>query len=186
MLKLNLGAGTNLIHDEGWINTDKFPSADGIVITDMEQFPWPWEDNSVDTVLMNHSAEHVGQQPNVFIGIMKELYRVCAPDAKVHIHFPHHRHDEFFGDPTHVRPLLPATFELFSKKINLKVKELGAANSPLGLVHDVDFEIESVTNVLDDRFAYLKDDPTWERMAATMNSVVREVKIVLRVVKDAV
>lgn len=186
MRGLNLGCGTNLITDEGWENVDKFKSADGVLVWDLENLEWPWQDNCANTVLFNHSLEHMGQSPDDFIHVVRELYRVCVPNAEVHIHYPHHRSDDFWGDPTHVRALTTGTFELFSKEINRKVKELGAANSPLGLIHDVDFEIKSIQYILDDRFSYLQNEPTWERVSASMSNVIREVRVILRVVKDAV
>ena len=45
-----------------------------------KQFPWPWGESSVDEVHLIHVLEHLGREPHVYLGIMKELWRVCAPD----------------------------------------------------------------------------------------------------------
>ena len=42
-LKLNLGCGQN--PRDGYLNVDKYGSAD--LTCDLEAFPWPWPDNSV-------------------------------------------------------------------------------------------------------------------------------------------
>jgi len=128
--------------------------------------------------------EHMGQSPTVFLGIIKELYRICTNGALIYVNVPHPRHDYFLGDPTHIRPILPATFELFSKKMCLEVQKIKGANSPLALYLGVDFEIVSTNLVLDERFSYLQADQNWDRMVATMCNVVKEIQMTLRVIKE--
>ena len=45
----------------------------------------------------------MGADPKVFLKIMQELHRIGRPGCRVVIHVPHPRHDNFLGDPTHVR-----------------------------------------------------------------------------------
>ena len=113
-MKLNLGCGQN--KQAGYVNTDREPAVQPDVVMDLEKFPWPFEDDSVDEVLAFHVLEHVGATPELFIRIMQELYRVCRKGATVRIAVPHLRHDNFFDDPTHVRAITPMTLELFSRK----------------------------------------------------------------------
>src|ERR1700677_1021370 len=80
-MKLNLGCGGQIL--DGWVNVDKFGKPDQVF--DLESFPWPWADNSVDEILLSHVLEHLGQSPQVFIAIMRELYRVCRDGATLHI-----------------------------------------------------------------------------------------------------
>src|SRR4051812_28847226 len=120
-LKLNLGSGQN--PKPGYINVDKFGSPD--VTCDLEQFPWPWEDNSVGEVEMFHVLEHLGESTATFMGIIKELYRVCRDGAMMRISVPHPRCDDFLNDPTHVRPITPEVMSLFSKRLNEEWKRLG-------------------------------------------------------------
>src|SRR5688572_28319543 len=145
-LKLNLGSGQR--PRDGYVNVDKFGSPD--VIWDLEQFPWPWEDDSVSEVLMQHVLEHLGASAGVYFAIVKELYRVCRHGAVVHIIVPHPRHDDFLGDPTHVRPITPEGWMLFSVAKNHYWKENGFANSPLALYLDVDFEVGNINMGLDE------------------------------------
>src|SRR5689334_5980472 len=83
-LRLNLGSGQN--PRQGFVNVDKFGSPD--VRHDLEKFPWPWPDNSACEIVMNHVLEHLGQQTDVFLAIVKELYRVCMNGAILRVNVP--------------------------------------------------------------------------------------------------
>ena len=182
--KLNLGCGSDL--KKGYINVDKFGSPDKKV--DLEKFPWPWKDNSVKKVLLKHTLEHLGADTKTYLNIIKELYRICKPNAIIEIIVPHPRHDHFLNDPTHVRPITPDGLMLFSKKANRLWEKNGISNTKLGLFLDVDFEIISSTYDL---------DPVWQRkldskemdedsiLTATKlyNNVVAQTRIVLKVIK---
>jgi len=147
-MKLNLGCGPKRL--EGWINADKAALFKPDQVVDLERFPWPWPDSSAEEVLLNHVLEHLGQAPDVFIGVMKELWRVCANGARVQVHVPDPRHESYLGDPTHVRPVTLDTLALFSQTFNRKTMAEGSANTPLGLMHGVDFDIETHEVVYDE------------------------------------
>ena len=137
---------------------------------------------------MNHVLEHLGQSTQVYLGVIRELYRVCAPGATIRIAVPHPRHDDFLADPSHVRPVTPRGLEFFSKAKNREWLQAGCANSTLALDLDVDFEIVHTDHSL---------DPAWgiplaqgritqtdvATAAARYNNVVKEIRMVLRVVK---
>ena len=183
-LRLNLGSGQQPL--EGHINVDKHGAPDMLV--DLEVRPWPWENSSVDEVAMHHVLEHLGRTPELFIGVMKELHRICRPGALVRIRVPHPRHDFFLTDPTHVRPILPGTLAHFSKRENLAWAEIGAANTPLALYHGVDFEIQEHELLLDEPYrSQLKSGSITQQEAQAFvdkyNNVASEIRITLRVVK---
>ena len=133
-MKLNIGCGAAKM--AGFVNVDLYGDPD--VRLDLESFPWPWPDNSVDEVVAIHVMEHLGRTPDGFVGVMKELWRVCRHGAIVHIAVPHPRHDNFISDPTHRTPITPLLLQLFSRRLNLEWRRVGAANSALALHHGVE------------------------------------------------
>ena len=183
-MKLNLGCGNELL--AGYVNVDRVGQPQ--FRWDLEELPWPWADSSVEEVRLHHVLEHLGSSAALYLRIIQELYRVCSDGARIHVTVPHPRHDDFLVDPTHVRPILAESFQLFSKrKCNEWVKK-GASNSTLALWLDVDFEIEKVAHAL---------DPLWlaqlqagkmkaeelSVMAQQVHNVIKETTIELRVVK---
>lgn len=184
-MKLNLGCGPNKL--PGYVNVDKQGEAD--LRHDLEQFPWPWASNTVDEVLASHVLEHLGHTPGVFIGVMKELYRVCRGGAHVRIIVPHPRHDDFLSDPTHVRPVTPMTLALFSRRQNMKWVEKNGSNTTLALYHGVDFETRKVVMVLAEPYrgdfeAGRITQKEIDQLVLQRNNVVREIRFVLEVIKS--
>jgi len=185
-MKLNLGCGNKKL--PGFVNCDSQSACNPDRIVDLESLPWPFEDSVADEVVLSHVLEHLGESSKVYLGIIKELYRVCAPDAVVRIAVPHPRHDDFLTDPTHVRPILPDQFHMFSKKKNAQWRADGYANTPLADYLDVDFEVEDVSWTVED--IWLKrlqagevDTTRLATLAREQNNILKEAKITLRVKK---
>jgi hypothetical protein len=186
LLKLNLGSGRR--PQPGYINVDRFGTPD--VLHDLEQFPWPWETNSVGEVVLSHVLEHLGETTQAYFGVIKELYRICAPGATIHITVPHPRHDTFITDPTHVRMVTPRSMQLLSKANNEQCIKAGFADSPLGLDLDVDFEVVSVNLLLDEPWAQQFSSKQISQAELTQavdryNNVVKEIRMVVKVLKTA-
>jgi len=79
-LCLNLGCGET--HKEEMVNVDLYGNPD--IVWDLQEFPYPWDDNSVDEILMNHVLEHL---PNWW-GAFTECARILKPGGKLYIHVP--------------------------------------------------------------------------------------------------
>ena len=126
-MKLNLGCGENKY--VGFINVDKFGTPD--LKHDLEKFPWPWKDNSVDEIRLIHILEHLDKDVDIYFIIFKELYRKCKDVILTTIFVPHFRHDFFFNDPTHLRVITPIILLLFSKSFNKYCAKNKLSNSTL-------------------------------------------------------
>lgn len=137
--KLNLGCGFKKLLDHWNVDIEKKCNPDQLV--NLEEFPWPFEDNYFEHINADNILEHLGQNPNVFTNVIKEMYRVSADQATWFINFPHHRCDLFFDDYTHVRPLTVKTFAMFNQKINFESIAKKLSDSTFGLYNDVDLEI---------------------------------------------
>jgi hypothetical protein len=188
MLKLNLGCGGKIY--DGWVNVDKYDHYPIDILHDLETFPYPFDDDSCNEILLSHVLEHLGRDTEVFNNIVKELFRVCCHDALIHIIVPHPRHDNFLSDPTHVRPINEHVIALYDKKRNLEWEAIGAANTPLGLLLDVDLRIEEATLNVENKYRkLLADNEITEdqliEMIAERNNICSEIKLVVRVNKVA-
>ncbi|MBF0620859.1 MAG: methyltransferase domain-containing protein [Magnetococcales bacterium] len=184
-MKLNLGCGSRTL--DGYLNVDKYGEPD--LILDLEHLPWPWPDNSVESIFLSHVLEHLGADTDTYLNIFKEMYRVCQPNALIHIIVPHPRHDDFLNDPTHVRAVTPNGLALFSQKKNRQWQQMGAANTPLGQIIEVDFDLIETTMNL---------DPAWQKKLAEgqvteeeiyhaerqYNNVVQSTQTILKAIKQ--
>jgi len=182
-MKLNLGCGVN--QRTGWVNVDSSPACKPDLVFDLETTPWPWPDSSIEEMAFNHSLEHMGQDSRVFLAIMKEIYRVAQPGGLIRINVPHPRHDNFLNDPTHVRPITPEMLTMFDRAKNEEFAKIGAANTPLGLYLDVDFELTDVQASLEEPYASQMKAGTLrpDQVAVLVrerNNVVSEYRIQLR------
>ena len=172
----------------GFINVDLYPACNPDLVCDLEVLPWPWPDNSIEVVKFNHCLEHMGQNSRVFLGIMKELYRICKDGAQIEINVPHPRHDDFINDPTHVRIITPELLTLFDREQNDMWQMTGAANSPLAHYLDVNFKIKSAVSILAEPYASKFDKgeisaEAAQSMARDLNNVIREIRIVILALK---
>jgi hypothetical protein len=183
MLKFNMGCGHN--QRPGYVNVDSTPACEPDQVWDLEVTPWPWETGCAQEILFIHSLEHMGGDPKIFLAIMSELYRIAAPDCRVVIHVPHPRHDNFIGDPTHVRPVNRQMLTLFDRQLNDEWKAKGYANTTLAHYTGVDFEIVEYQQVVGEpyRSQLKRGELSSEdvlRLASERLNVIEELRITLR------
>ena len=186
MLKINLGSGNKKY--EGFLNLDKFKYFKPDIVHDLEIVPYPFKDDEVEEIRMIHILEHIGQDPETFNNIMKELYRICCNNAKIDIVVPHPRHDDFLSDPTHVRPITILGLQLYDKELNEKWQKQKAANSPLALIHNIDFRIKHVRYDLEAKYHKLLNEQKinkeeLDEMMNHYNNVIKQIFIQLEVIK---
>lgn len=97
MLRLNLGCGTQ--PEQGWCNVDAVALPGVDVVHDLDVFPWPWADGSVDRVRAFDVFEHVWHP----LEFMRECWRVLRPGGILDIHTVHWRSPNYHRDPDHKR-----------------------------------------------------------------------------------
>jgi tetratricopeptide (TPR) repeat protein len=186
-LRLNLGCGGRKL--EGYLNVDSSAGCQPDLVLDLEQTPWPWADDAAEEIVLIHVLEHLGESTQCFLALMKEMWRVTRPGGKITIVVPHPRHDDFLGDPTHVRAVLPETLVMFDQERNRQWQAQGAANTPLGIYLGIDLAFRSY------RYDY---DPLWldrlqrgeisqdalDQAARQYNNVIKQITVVLEARKD--
>ena len=186
MLNLNLDSGNKKI--KNYINVDKFDTFKPDIVHDLENFPYPFEDNSVDNIVLSHVLEHIGQNPDDFNNIMKELYRICKNGSLIDITVPHPRHDDFLSDPTHIRPITVLGMSLYDQEQNNQWIKNNAANTPLGIIHNVNFKVKSVRyDVVKEYMDMLEEKKITQaqlgKLIEKYNNVAKQIYIQLEVIK---
>jgi len=80
---LDIGCGNR--KKKGYIGIDNNQYCKPDVFCDLNRFPYPFKDNSIDDVFSNQVIEHL-DNPIEFI---KELHRICKNGAIIEINCPH-------------------------------------------------------------------------------------------------
>jgi len=76
-MKLNIGCGRDI--REGWVNLDINKTSGVDVVHNLNEFPYPFKENSLDEVLAIDVFEHVDD----LILVLEELFRICKPGATI-------------------------------------------------------------------------------------------------------
>jgi predicted SAM-dependent methyltransferase len=98
MMVLNLGAGNRII--EGAINHDVVKHRPEIdVVCDLNELPWPWEDETFDKVIALSVLEHLRQN---LLTSMDEIWRIAKPGGVAVVKLPHWKANITWEDLTHL------------------------------------------------------------------------------------
>jgi predicted SAM-dependent methyltransferase len=109
LLRLDLACGRN--KQPGYLGVDRVALEGVDRVVDLEAYPWPWPDASVETVYCSHFIEHVSD----FCAFMNELWRVMIPGGTATIIAPYYTSMRAWQDPTHKRAISEASF-LYANK----------------------------------------------------------------------
>ncbi|MDD5059296.1 MAG: methyltransferase domain-containing protein [Sideroxydans sp.] len=94
---LNLGCGNRPI--DGAVNHDIVAHRPEVtVVHDLNVLPWPWPDNSFDTIVALAVFEHL--EHNLFVN-MDECWRILRPGGLISLKLPHWNSDISYRDPSH-------------------------------------------------------------------------------------
>lgn len=94
---LDIGCGNNKYPCSLGMDRVKLPSVD--IIHDIEDFPYPFINNSFDTIVMQHVLEHVSKENMANIKIIEEAHRLLRPKGTLIVEIP--LGPCFNFDPTH-------------------------------------------------------------------------------------
>ena len=78
----------------------------GDINHDLNKFPYPFKDNSVDEIIMSHVLEHLDRP----LRVMEEIWRICKPGAIVNISVPS-KTDTRLVNPYHLHDFKPEWFK---------------------------------------------------------------------------
>lgn len=91
---------------EGSVGLDLRPAPHVDVVHDLNDYPYPFADDTFDHVEMSHVIEHV-QRP---LHMMAEVHRITRPGGQVRIITPHYSSQLSYGDLEHFHHLGYITF----------------------------------------------------------------------------
>jgi SAM-dependent methyltransferase len=106
---LDVGCGINKF--AGAIGVDRNRSSNADAICDLDQFPYPFADNSFDELRAIHLIEHVSD----VIRSMEEFHRLVRPGGVIILETPHYTDFSSFCDPTHRWHLNSFSFRYFGE-----------------------------------------------------------------------
>ena len=108
-MKLDLACGKR--KRDGFTGVD-IVAIDGVdIVHDLTQFPWPFDDGSVEEVFCSHYIEHTPD----FIAFMNELYRIMEVGGSAVLMAPYYNSMGCWQDPTHKRAISENSFAYFIK-----------------------------------------------------------------------
>jgi predicted SAM-dependent methyltransferase len=116
LLRLDLACGQSPA--PGYEGVD-FYAPDAKHKWDLQTYPWPIPDNSVEALRCSHYIEHIPMEylkdgphkgKDALFAFFDECYRVMVPGADLHIACPCARNNRAFQDPTHRRFIVAETF----------------------------------------------------------------------------
>lgn len=112
LIKLDIGCGQN--KNLGYIGID-WAKIDGVdIVHDLLKFPWPIENESVETSWCSHFFEHVPGE--LRFAFMDEVYRILIPDGQITLITPYYSSMRAIQDPTHRWPPVSETSYLYFNK----------------------------------------------------------------------
>src|SRR5580692_10566989 len=106
---LDIGCGRNKL--PGAVGLDVVPLDTVDVVHDLNVFPYPFADNTFDTIRAIHVIEHMKS----VVKTMEELHRIAKPNAMVTIVTPHYTDSSSWQDPTHLWHLNSGSFSFFEE-----------------------------------------------------------------------
>lgn len=121
-MKLHLGAGAAAKYHKDWVNVD-FIETEGVdVVHNLNVYPWPFADGTIDEIkaidLIEHLPTHIDDTSTLLLFI-EECYRIMKPGGKLFMATPHWQSKNLWIDFTHVRGFDVRSFDYFDPTTDL-------------------------------------------------------------------
>lgn len=107
-LRLNLGCGQKYL--EGYVNCDVLKHIKADRHFSLDEFPYPFEVDSVDEVILDNVLEHLQD----VVQVMRELHRILRPGGRLRIWVPYGKTDWALQDPTHKHYFTERSLDYFT------------------------------------------------------------------------
>ena len=112
-MQLDLGCGAKKRED--CIGVDWSDSFNIDVKHDLNVYPYPFEDNSVDKIYLDNVLEHLSD----VVKTIEECHRILRPGGIIEIKVPYFRSKWAFIDPTHIHYFGYQSFDYFDNKTEI-------------------------------------------------------------------
>ncbi len=106
-MKLNLGCGEKKL--AGFVGVDRIKTSATDIIHDLDVFPYPFADGTIEEIEMDNVLEHLVD----VVKVMEEIYRILAPGAVIRIKVPYFKSNSAYTDPTHRHFFTETSFKYF-------------------------------------------------------------------------
>lgn|SRR3989338_3739322 len=82
---------------EGWVNIDKYQLEYTDIICDLDKFPYPFEDNSIEAIECDNVIEHVLYP----VDMLKEFERILKKGGTIKVVTSFYNHPRSYDDLSH-------------------------------------------------------------------------------------
>jgi SAM-dependent methyltransferase len=121
---LDIGCGPK--KHEGCTGIDHFAYEGVDVVCNLNDLPWPFEDDTFDEIYAHSVIEHLDN----FIKVMEEIHRVSKPGAVVHIIVPYYRFVNAYS-PAHKTFFTEYTFRFLTEELPSEIHDMTNARFKL-------------------------------------------------------
>ena len=108
-IMLDIGCGQS--KEPNFVGMDKRALSDVELVHDLENFPYPLEDEVCLLIKGSHIVEHL--KPWLMLDFMNELWRIMKKDGQLLLSHPYGVNSSYVQDPTHCNPCNEVTWLYF-------------------------------------------------------------------------
>jgi SAM-dependent methyltransferase len=175
--ELNLNVGSALNHEPSrnghkFMNLDMNPLVKPDIVHDMTVFPWPFEDNTFDSVIGSHIFEHIHKEQ--FLPMVSEIFRILKPGGHLLAFTPYGTSFDAWENPHHVQCFTETTW-FYCTPICYRGETAGFGAEQGQPINN--WSMERVSLVPYEEFI---NDPELEWKHKHLANVIREIQVVMR------